>query len=157
MERKLDVDFDRCLDDEIKKINSLIKPMNNFLTDHPDDLSVKANVNSLMDIMQELKSSMNPEHKLKIIFQRIITNSYPPAGSFRDDPLGTAYQKFRQYNCSDEPEEVIDFEKILELLTERVEPYHNNSRSIPIIIDRDELIDSLIESQLEKCMKNKKN
>lgn len=156
MERKLDVDFDRCLDDEIKKINSLIKPMNNFLTDHPDDLSVKANVNSLMDIMQQLKSSMNPEYKFKEIFQRIITNSYPPAGSFRDDSVGTAYQKFRQYNCSDEPEEVIDFEKILELLTERVEPYHNNSRSIPIIIDCDGLIDSLIESQLE-CMKNKKS
>ncbi|WP_303247864.1 hypothetical protein [uncultured Methanobrevibacter sp.] len=116
MERKLDVDFDRCRDDEIKKINSLIKPMNNFLTNRPDDLSVKANVNSLMDIMQQLKSSMNPEHKLKIIFQRLITNSYPPAGSFRDNPLGTAYQKSRCHNCSDEPDEVIDFEKNIRTL-----------------------------------------
>lgn len=42
------------INNEIKKVRSILDPMEEYLSEHPDDLSVEANVNSLKDRLSQL-------------------------------------------------------------------------------------------------------
>ena len=45
--------------DEIVKIKSIIDPMKDYLSSHPDDLSVQANVDNLNDRLNQLYFKLN--------------------------------------------------------------------------------------------------